>query len=313
VAHRTTASVAKHIQMPAPAREPRLRQVVLPIEDVSPLIRIAHRPIGRLTLPERVIFDHEFVLIVRGSGEFLTRAGAVPVRPHLLLTIPPFFPHAFRAVGVGEHIGIHFDFARGFPRFAGRPDRRPPYRVALAPDLELPVARMLTPGDGIEAGLIEVVRDFASGTAQGRLSAQARLALLVARLARPRDAAPATASAPAGQSDARLAAALALIGERFAEPLTMGDCARAAGMSPTRFAHRFRERTGYAPMEYLRRLRVERARRLLSDPSLSVKEVAARCGFPDQYHFSRVFRQTDGLPPSQYREAALAGRTPSSP
>jgi transcriptional regulator GlxA family with amidase domain len=108
--------------------------------------------------------------------------------------------------------------------------------------------------------------------------------------------------------DARLRRALEHMRERFAEPLTMGDCARAAGMSPTRFAHRFRDHTGYAPMEYLRRLRVERARQLLADPSLTVKEVAARVGYPDQYHFSRVFRSVDGLPPTQFREAALASQ-----
>ncbi len=96
--------------------------------------------------------------------------------------------------------------------------------------------------------------------------------------------------------------------ERFTDGLSLSACAQAAGLSPTRFAHRFRELTGYAPMEYLRRLRIDQARRLLADQSLSIRAVAERCGFTDPYHFSRVFRTIDGLSPSLYREAALAGR-----
>ena len=70
----------------------------------------------------------------------------------------------------------------------------------------------------------------------------------------------------------------------------------------------FNEWTGYSPIEYLRRLRVERARQLLADVDLSIKEIAQRCGFDDAYHFSKTFRQIDGLPPTKYRESLLAGR-----
>jgi AraC-like DNA-binding protein len=60
-------------------------------------------------------------------------------------------------------------------------------------------------------------------------------------------------------------------------------------------------------MEYLRRVRVRRARSLLGDVDLSIKEVARRVGFDDPYHFSKVFHKVDGLPPTLYREALLAG------
>jgi transcriptional regulator GlxA family with amidase domain len=69
----------------------------------------------------------------------------------------------------------------------------------------------------------------------------------------------------------------------------------------------FREHTGQTPMQYLRRVRIERARLMLGNVDLSIKEIAGRCGFDDPYHFSRVFHQVDGLPPTLYREALLAG------
>jgi two-component system response regulator YesN len=61
-------------------------------------------------------------------------------------------------------------------------------------------------------------------------------------------------------------------------------------------------------MEYLRRLRIELARELLADPSLSIKEVAARTGFTEPNHFSRVFSRIDGVPPTAFREALLIGK-----
>lgn len=274
---------------------------------MRPLIRIAHRLTGGLTMPERVILDHELVLLVRGRCTLALRDRDIALGPHHLLCLPPWLPHRFQAEVVCEHVAVHFDLAPDMPPSRGEVADRPPYEVRLAPELELPLHQVLTPADGIEEALIALLRDR-EGNAAGQLAASARLALIIAKLARPRAAPAAAASDPV---DARIAEAVRLMRASLAEPLTMGDCARAAGMSPTRFAHRFRERLGYAPMEYLRRLRIEQARVLLGDPGLTVKAVAARCGFPDQYHFSRVFRQVDGLAPSRFREAVLAGRTPA--
>ncbi|MCX6945312.1 MAG: helix-turn-helix domain-containing protein [Opitutales bacterium] len=46
---------------------------------------------------------------------------------------------------------------------------------------------------------------------------------------------------------------------------------------------------------------------MLADSRLAVKEVAARTGFRDTSHFSKVFRRVDGLAPAHYRDALLAG------
>jgi transcriptional regulator GlxA family with amidase domain len=64
-------------------------------------------------------------------------------------------------------------------------------------------------------------------------------------------------------------------------------------------------------MDWLRRLRVAEARRLLADLDLPVKEVGRRVGFEDPYHFSRVFRAIDGLSPSAHREAILTSARPA--
>jgi transcriptional regulator GlxA family with amidase domain len=93
----------------------------------------------------------------------------------------------------------------------------------------------------------------------------------------------------------------------LARPLDHAALERISGLSASRLQALFREVTGYPPLEYLRRLRVEEARRLLADRRLSVKEVAARTGFRDTSHFSKVFRRVDGLSPAHFRDALLIG------
>jgi len=293
------------IQRDAPSQMPVNRVFTLPLEEIRPLIRIAHRHVGVMGIRERIINDFEIVVILRGTGTMQMRTTRLVFEPHQLLIIPPWLPHAFVSQVPVDHLAVHFDLATGVPPL--EVSKRSPYEVRLAPDLELPLETALKPDDAVESAVLAMVREWSSGTPVGRLAAQARLALLIAqcsrsrhRLAQPADG---IALAPSG-----IPVAVELMRTNFSDPLTMGDCARVAGLSTTRFAHRFRDLTGYAPMEYLRRLRIDAARRLLADGTLSIRQVGERCGYPDPYHFSRVFRSIDGLSPSAYREASLAGR-----
>jgi transcriptional regulator GlxA family with amidase domain len=68
------------------------------------------------------------------------------------------------------------------------------------------------------------------------------------------------------------------------------------------FSILFRKLTGYAPRHYLTRLRIHRAAQLLGTGKVSVKAISQRLGYQDPLHFSRAFRQINGLSPSQYRE-----------
>ncbi len=74
-------------------------------------------------------------------------------------------------------------------------------------------------------------------------------------------------------------------------------------VSSSKLAHRFREETGEPPVRYVRRHRVEVARRLLRQ-GLKVVQVADRLGFADAFHFSRVFKTVTGVPPSAVKAAA---------
>jgi AraC-like DNA-binding protein len=92
------------------------------------------------------------------------------------------------------------------------------------------------------------------------------------------------------------------IAENLHRPLTLEILAEKMHLSKFHFARVFHEHFGEAPMKQVRKMRVERAMNLFrADPEARVDEVAARVGFADALHFSRVFRQVTGIPPSEFR------------
>ena len=72
------------------------------------------------------------------------------------------------------------------------------------------------------------------------------------------------------------------------------------GMSRTSLYNTMKQRTGMAPMEYLRKCRLERAASLLAEGSLNVSEVAAKVGMRDPLYFSRAFKARYGMAPTAY-------------
>lgn len=105
-------------------------------------------------------------------------------------------------------------------------------------------------------------------------------------------------SATAGPGISR---ALELIEERYGEPITLDDAARAASYSRCHFSKVFREQTGVCFVSYLGRVRVRRAAELLARTEMPVTRVALEVGFNDLSHFERVFRSAYRLSPSKYR------------
>ncbi len=285
--------------------------LALPVEKIDPQIRIAHRIRGAINVPERIIFDHEIVLIVAGEGELEIGGERVQFAAHHLLFIQPFKPHTFRSDERCDHVAVHFDFAPGVPALGRDPRRRKPYEVRLSQGLAIPAHVILSAAVKVGPALLELVRVTEQAAPAAGLQAKALLLEALVGLFRINRETGASQPGADHRNRVRVERAVKFIDEHFAQPLDARDLARAAGLSPSHFTRLFREWAGYSPVEYLRHVRVGKARALLADVDLSIKEVAARAGFEDAYHFSKVFHQIDGLPPSAYREILLAGRTPT--
>ncbi|WP_309123383.1 AraC family transcriptional regulator [Paenibacillus sp.] len=100
---------------------------------------------------------------------------------------------------------------------------------------------------------------------------------------------------------AKMDLVLRFIDEHLTEPLSVEELAALAHYHPNYFIRSFKRTTGFSPIQYINRQRVERAKRLFATTELNVSEVADRFGMEISY-FSRLFKETTGFTPSQYRE-----------
>ena len=106
----------------------------------------------------------------------------------------------------------------------------------------------------------------------------------------------------AGHSQSLLPAVDVYLGDHLAEPIRIARLAAALGLSRSHFSRNFRRLTGQSPRQYTIRYRLEQARRLLTDRSVRVAEVARRCGFSSTAHLSRLFRARYWMTPRQCRQ-----------
>lgn len=136
----------------------------------------------------------------------------------------------------------------------------------------------------------------------GRIAASqelgAKLLSLIAPVCRVRDDAVYRM-----QRSKRLNPVLRHMHDSLDRPIWRNELAGMANLSPARFHTLFTEVTGTTPMAYLRDLRMRRALKLLTASPMPVGEIAARCGYADQFVFCKLFRRYSGHSPTEYREA----------
>jgi AraC-like DNA-binding protein len=88
------------------------------------------------------------------------------------------------------------------------------------------------------------------------------------------------------------------------------DLAEIADMSVPNFFRCFRRVTGSTPINFLRRVRINQAKRRLIESTDSIKEVAEQVGYSDQFYFSRDFKHHTGMSPSDFRKHEI-GKAPN--
>ena len=108
--------------------------------------------------------------------------------------------------------------------------------------------------------------------------------------------------------DRRVSTVVNLMKERMSDDITVREMARVVSIGPSRLRSIFKQELGTSPKQYLRTLRMHRAKELLETTFLSVKEVAAQSGASSVGHFARRFEAAFGETPAHDR--AKSQRTP---
>jgi len=88
----------------------------------------------------------------------------------------------------------------------------------------------------------------------------------------------------------------------FHQPIRVVELAQLAGMSESHFSRQFKAAIGTSPIDWLRRERINQAKRRLIESDDAIKEIARQVGYTDQFFFSKDFKRMTKLTPTQFRE-----------
>lgn len=175
-----------------------------------------------------------------------------------------------------------------------------------------PLANCHTPADRLDSlGVDRIHSSLAAGYGLPELlDAAAALRTCLASVSRRR-----AQNSTALSAQERVNGSIELIRKNWTKPYNLPELAAAAGVSVTHYTAIFRRQTGFPPIDFLIRQRIQHGATLLATTSNPISEIATECGFHDPYYFSRSFARIMGSSPRSYRQthqSAMASKSGES-
>ncbi|MBV9863759.1 MAG: AraC family transcriptional regulator [Abitibacteriaceae bacterium] len=265
-------------------------------------------------MPLRRIYDHEFVYVISGEGEIIIEGQAHPAHVDSLFLILPRVWHSFRACSHQSItlLGVHFDWVPQadsllFPVFrpADEPVEESLFRVPRPlPGWDLHTLPFLDlkGRSPVRHALEAVVMEYSRESATARLAAGALLAATIIQITQESQSLHHLKVMPPLGADAmrRLERARALLETVGEASLSIEAVAAHVGWSADHLRRVFRLALDTSPQKLQRAARLRYAKQLMRHENLPISTIALRCGFEDASHFTRVFKQDNGLTPRQF-------------
>ncbi|MGC1309448.1 MAG: AraC family transcriptional regulator, partial [Phormidesmis sp.] len=174
-------------------------------------------------------------------------------------------------------------------------ESRPP-EIELIPQFSIndPVIQQLA---------IALKLEIQTGCLSGRLYGESLGTALAARLALNYAVSkPSLEFKSNGLPRSQLARVIDYMKANLTQDLSILDLATLTGMSKSHFSRSFKQSVGIPPYQYLMQQRVEQAKQLLEKQSIAISTIALDCGFANQTHLTKVFRQMTGMTPRAYQK-----------
>jgi len=93
-----------------------------------------------------------------------------------------------------------------------------------------------------------------------------------------------------------------ILNDQFSDNLTLNYLSKTLNIHPVHLSRDFAKHFNSSLGEYIRKLKIQKSLQLISEKSLDLTSIAFECGFSDQSHFTRCFKEINGINPSEYRK-----------
>ncbi len=246
---------------------------------------------------------HELVIVFKGCGTHFTNKGEYTINAGDVFLIKPGMSHGYRDTSGLELINILFRPEKlNYPLhdlgelpgyhalFELEPNLRRQHGFKSRLQLS---AEQLGPVKQLALRIEELLKHKGKGNVFMAVSCFMQLQVLLSQC-------QSEAESKQEYELFQLGDLLSYLNRNYTKEIRLNDLAKRAGMSISSLNRLFRKTLNRSPVEYLLRLRIEKASVLLATENINVTDAAHKTGFTDSNYFSRQFRKVTGISPRAY-------------
>ncbi|SET45247.1 helix-turn-helix domain-containing protein [Paenibacillus sp. NFR01] len=246
----------------------------------------------------RTLQHHELVFVDGGSGSLMIGGKIFPVKEGMLYYIPAGVPHIFdKEFGAANNfLTVHFSYARvvyGETSWQLLETREP---------LLFPPAEELKDYYQISEAFSRLVECWNAKMPGYEFLSRTLLQQLLAAIyqnLRKRNRNYATSL--------KVEKIIGYMQQHVDGRVTLTELSELVQLSPAYVSRAFKEATGESATAFFNRMKIDRAKEMLLEGGQRVKEVARALGFSDEFYFSRLFKQTEGISPTEFQSKNVHG------
>jgi AraC-like DNA-binding protein len=235
----------------------------------------------------RVLDEYQSLYIARGDGRFEShQSGPLPVAGGSVMLLFPGEWHRYRPSRASGWDEYWVSFGGQYMDYLVREGFFSPAQPVLATGVD----------EAIQHAYVDLLdRARAEPIGHQQLNAASVQEILAAALAAVRR------QRHGGRGEEVVRRAKAALEQRVEGTISVARLAASLALSEEHLRRLFREHTGMSPYQYYLELKIHRARQMLRETTLSVKQIAHTLGFESQFHFSKTFKHRTGTAPARWR------------
>ncbi|MDD9148793.1 MULTISPECIES: helix-turn-helix domain-containing protein [unclassified Sporolactobacillus] len=237
----------------------------------------------------RILTHHEFIFFVRGEGSFAIDRKSYPVHHETLLYVPAHTLQSFRINGPVDCITVHFSYA-----VISTCDNQWEIHKEDGP-LPFPPVQQMANSRHVERHFRRLFDCWTKKMPQFECQSLIYFQQLLLDLYQ-------TPDQQSMNQRLKIKSAIHYMHQKIDQKITLGELAQFVHTSPAYLSRIFKRMTGYTVIAFFNQIKINKAKEMLIEEDKKIKEIALDLGFVDEFYFSRVFKQLEGVSPTEYKD-----------